>query len=216
MSSMNCTCGSCRVARLGETRPFDEFEESQLALELMSLASEGELELFVDELIDRATPEPEPDDAVEPPERPRRRHKNAHDRAPRRPHPLGALLKGLAKRVLPFVGGALGTLIPIPGVGTAVGSALGGALSRALEAELGEPETQETQYEMARRFVRIAGSAAQQAGSGASDAESQSALRSAIQAVARPRQARNGADDVQRELAGRWIRRGQQIVILGA
>ena len=34
-----------------------------------------------------------------------------------------------------FVGGALGSLLPIPGVGTAVGTALGGALSKAHELE---------------------------------------------------------------------------------
>jgi uncharacterized protein (DUF697 family) len=50
--------------------------------------------------------------------------------------PLGGVLKGVAKKALPFVGGALGSIIPIPGVGTAVGTAVGSAASKLLEAEL--------------------------------------------------------------------------------
>src|ERR1700753_4118265 len=49
--------------------------------------------------------------------------------------PLGGVLQGLAKKALPFVGGALGSFIPIPGVGTALGTALGSAASAALELE---------------------------------------------------------------------------------
>ena len=54
--------------------------------------------------------------------------------------PLGGVLKAVAKKALPFVGGALGSFIPIPGVGTAIGGALGSAVSKALELEFGELE----------------------------------------------------------------------------
>ena len=77
--------------------------------------------------------------------------------------PLGGILKGVAKAALPFVGGALGSFIPIPGVGTAIGSALGGALSKALEAEFQGMEAEERDFEIARRFVQMAGTAARQA-----------------------------------------------------
>lgn len=76
--------------------------------------------------------------------------------------PLGGVLKGLAKKALPFVGGALGSLIPIPGVGTMIGKTLGTVVSNALEAEFGHLEQGEAELEMARRFVRIAASAAGQ------------------------------------------------------
>ena len=50
--------------------------------------------------------------------------------------PLGGVLKSIAKKALPFIGGALGSFIPIPGVGTALGTALGSAASKALETEM--------------------------------------------------------------------------------
>ena len=37
--------------------------------------------------------------------------------------PLGGMLKGLAQKALPFVGGALGSIVP--GVGTAIGTTVG-------------------------------------------------------------------------------------------
>ena len=57
--------------------------------------------------------------------------------------PLGGVLKSVAKKALPFVGSALGSFIPIPGVGTAIGGALGTAVSKALELEYGELESEE-------------------------------------------------------------------------
>src|SRR5450830_1702159 len=82
--------------------------------------------------------------------------------------PLGGVLKGIAKQALPFVGGALGSMIPIPGVGTMIGRAAGTALSKALEMELEGLDQEQQEFEMARRFVRIAASAAQGAADGGS------------------------------------------------
>jgi hypothetical protein len=95
--------------------------------------------------------------------------------------PLGGILKGIAKKALPFAGGALGSLIPVPGVGTALGRALGGALSQALELELAGLPAAGRELEVARRFVRIAASAARAAeASGASPAAARRAVLQAL------------------------------------
>ncbi|MGD9753009.1 MAG: hypothetical protein AB7W59_18615 [Acidimicrobiia bacterium] len=69
---------------------------------------------------------------------------------------LGGVLKTVAKKALPVVGGALGNLVA-PGVGGMVGSRLGSLAGSLLEAEeaelLGEAEAE---LEAARRYVRWA------------------------------------------------------------
>ena len=113
-----------------------------LAAELLSVGSEAELEQFLGKLL--------------------KRFKQAGSAIAKVAKPFTGVLKGVAKQALPFVGGALGSFIPIPGVGTAVGTALGSALSQALEMEFGEVAQEDREFEMARRFVRIAGTTAQQ------------------------------------------------------
>src|SRR5262249_17289427 len=103
------------VAETGS--PFSEAEETELAYELLGVSSEEELDQFLGKLFKGVV----------------RGIGKVASFAGKALRPLGGILKGIAKKALPFVGGALGSLIPIPGVGTAVGSALGGALSKALE-----------------------------------------------------------------------------------
>lgn len=154
MYSKDCQCASCRNTAAGgfevmefgyETvaeaeAPFSEQEETELAMELLSVSSEAELEQFLGNVF-----------------------KKAWKGIKKIAKPLGGALKGIAKAALPMVGGALGSFIPIPGVGTALGSALGSAVSKALEVELnemGEMAQEDREFEMARRVVRIAGTAA--------------------------------------------------------
>jgi hypothetical protein len=198
MCDRTCPCATCRRRANYEEEatslareahgPFSEAEETELALELLSVSSEEELDQFLGKLI-----------------------KGVGSAVGKIAKPLSGALKGLAKKALPFVGGALGSFIPIPGVGTAVGSALGSAVSKALEAEFADLELEEQEFEMARRFVRIAGTAAQHAARSATPLDSEGAVRSAVMSAARrhvPKLA--GASQ------GRWMRRGNQIVILGA
>jgi hypothetical protein len=127
---------------------------------------------------------------------------------------------------LPMVGGALGSFIPIPGVGTAVGTALGGALSRALEAEGIQGE--ENEFEAARRFVQVAGTALQNAASAPPNANPQAvavkAVKAAIQQTAggaaggfpiSASMATGGAGAGAASRSGRWFRRGRKIVLVG-
>lgn len=141
---------------------FSEYEETELALELLSVSSEAELEQFLGGIF-----------------------KKAWGGLKKIAKPLGGALKGIAKTALPMVGGALGSFIPIPGVGTALGTALGGAVAKALEVELGEMAQEDREFEAARRFVRIATDAARMAGQGdGSPAALRSALLSAVRSHA--------------------------------
>lgn len=147
-----CRCGQC------SRRPFSDEQETVLAMELLSVASEAELEQFLGKMF-----------------------KGIWKGIKKIAKPLGGILKGIAKKALPFVGGALGSFIPIPGVGTALGSALGGALGKALEMEMNEMPGVDRELEMARRFVRIAGRAAQAAGD--SDGSPQAVRKAVLDAL---------------------------------
>jgi hypothetical protein len=193
----------------GETdleSPFEEFEEMEYAAELLSIQSEEELDQFLGKLIKRAG--------------------RGLGKIGKVFRPLGGVLKGLAKKALPFVGGALGSFIPIPGVGTAVGSALGTAVSNALEAEFEGLDPEDQEFEMAKRFVRVAGAAVKQAANADSDTDPQAAVKSAVTAAARRHVPnlgnvmRNGASPSGAGVSGsrrsgRWIRRGRKILLLG-
>lgn len=147
-----CGCKRCQQG------PFSAEQEMELAMELLAVQSEEELEQFLGKMF-----------------------KGIWRGIRKVAKPLGGVLKGIAKKALPFVGGALGSMIPIPGVGTALGSALGGALSKALEMEMENMPGIDREFEMARRFVRIAGSAAQAAGEG--DGSPQAVRRAVLEAL---------------------------------
>jgi uncharacterized protein (DUF697 family) len=211
MHGSMCQCPKCRPARqmAFESESFEfggfgggevggllsEADEVELAMELMAVSSEAEMEQFLGKVF-----------------------KKVWGGIKKVAKPLGGVLKSVAKKALPFVGSALGSFIPIPGVGTAIGGALGSAVSKALEVELGELQSEEAEFEMAKRFVRIAATAAQQAGSAPSTANPASVATKAV--VNAARQHIPGAD--LRALAagtarhsGRWVRRGADIVVVG-
>ena len=186
--------------------PFNETELNEMAMELMTVQSEEELEQFLGSLIKRAG-----------------RAVGGFIKSPVG-RAIGGVLKGVAKKALPMVGGALGSLIPIPGVGTAVGTALGSAVSKALELEGLEGEDQE--FEMARRFVQIAGNAVQQATTAPPTASPQATAVRAVRAAVQ--QAAGGAGGLgvggrasgfpgagTGAQGGRWYRRGRKIVLVG-
>jgi hypothetical protein len=206
-----CPCPKCRATRetAFESESFEfggsgggevgslltEAEEVELAMELMAVTNEAEMEQFLGNVF-----------------------KKAWSGIKKIAKPLGGVLKSVAKTALPFVGSALGSFIPIPGVGTALGGALGTAVSKALELEYGELESEEAEFEMARRFVRIAASAAQQAGAAPQTGDLMSAANRAV--VNAARQHLPGADlralgASTDRLSGRWFRQGANIVVVG-
>jgi hypothetical protein len=195
----------------GETEsPFTEAEEMELALELLEISSEAELDHFLGNVF-----------------------KKVGQGLKKFARPLGGILKAVAKKGLPIVGGALGSFIPIPGVGTMIGRAVGTAASNLFEVELEGMSQEEQELEMARRFVRLAGGAARRSAMAPSGASPYSAARWGVRSAAqrhapglyrrRPRRPRGGRPvsgsydpgyAVEPSLInGRWIRRGPVIEI---
>ena len=191
--------------------PFNEEEEMALASELLGISEEAELDQFLGKLLKKAW----------------RGVKKVSSVAGQAAKPLIGALKPLAKQALPMLGGALGTFVA-PGAGTAIGSALGSAVGNALEMEFEGMSSDEMEFETARRVVRIAGNAAQHiARGGANSGGNLTALIRAALTKAVREQIPNLATDGEMETAarpagrggsqrsGRWIRRGNKIVLLG-
>lgn len=175
-------------------------EEQALVEELLSVASEEELDLFLGKLIGKAV--------------------GGIKRAMPVLKPLGGILKGVAKKALPFVGGALGTMIPVPGVGTALGTALGSAIGNALEVDLEMAPPEEREIRAARCFVRLARTAARNAARAQPSVNPVAAAKAAVTAAAKqhiPSLNASGSSIAPAACrnSGRWIRRGRKIILLG-
>jgi hypothetical protein len=145
---------------------------------------------------------------------------------------LGGALKGIAKTALPFVGGALGSVVP--GVGTAIGGALGSAVGNLFEAEL---DSEDQEFDQALRFVRLGRRAVRHLQSLPPNVDPRQAVFSSIKSAAQsvvkeiqPGAPTNGSGasagpspaaaapppSSSGRRGGRWIRRGSQIILLGA
>ena len=179
--------------------PLDEVEEMELAAELLTVSSEEEMDQFLGKLFKGAW----------------RGLKKVGRFVGKVARPLGGILKGIAKKALPFVGGALGSFIPIPGVGTALGTALGGAASKLLEVDLEGMSPEDQEFELARRFVRLASSAAAQAANAPDGIDPNPVAVAAVQRAASQLSGNQG-QRARRKRSGRWLRRGNKIVLLGA
>lgn len=196
--------------------PLDEVEEMELATELLAVSNEQELDQFLGKLFKRIG-------------KGVRKIGKGLGKVVR---PLGGMLKGIAKKALPFVGGALGSFIPIPGVGTAVGSALGSAASKLLEVDLEGMNPEDQEFELARRFVRMASTAATKAAATPADADPKAAAIRAIKAAIQHLEVGGTEADYEvptatpttgyralasggRRRRGRWFRRGNSIVVVG-
>ena len=213
MHQLECECGQCRqragaafeVLEFGREWPgkgrapavFSEEEELQLAMELLEVASEEELEQFLGNVFKSVW----------------KGVKKVGATIAKVAKPLGGALKAVAKTALPFVGGALGSMIPIPGVGTALGSALGRAASNALELEMESAAPADRELELARRFVRIAGQAARLAGDG--DGSTRAVESALTRALHQQLPHFRSPAPQQEEESGRWRRRGNHIVVMG-
>jgi uncharacterized protein (DUF697 family) len=203
--------------------PFNESDEMALAAELLGVSDEHELDQFIGKLFKKVS-------------------RGVRGIASKVAKPLGGMLKGIARKALPFVGGALGSMIPIPGVGTALGTAAGTAASRLFELELEGLSPEDQEYEVARRFVRLAGAAAQKAGIVPPGFDPRAAAKTALSAAAKqyapglfsllgetgsmpgatgttggaPAAGGRMGMGQRAPRSGRWVRRGRNIIILGA
>lgn len=201
MHRSTCCCPACcrraagefEVLAFGAARPFGEEEELALAMELLEVSSEAELDRFLGKMFKTVW----------------KGVRKAGSAIGKVARPLAGALKAVAKTALPFVGGALGSFIPIPGVGTAIGSAVGGALARTLEMEMQGLPPEQREIDLARRFVRFAADAAREAAQGeGSLQEIRAALIGAL-----GRQAAVQSSQGEGE-SGTWRRRGERIVLV--
>lgn len=168
-------------------------EEMELAAELLEVGSDEELEYFFKKMFKRV----------------KRFARSKTGRA------LGGIFKGIVKKALPVVGGAIGSFVA-PGAGTAIGSRLGSMVSGALEMELEGIGQEDMEFETARRLVRIASTAAKNAarippGSMNSGSIAQQAIKAAIKRHIP--NASHTAGSSGRGKRGTWVRRGRQIIL---
>jgi hypothetical protein len=184
--------------------PFNETEEMELAAELLTVQSEEELEQFLGKLFKKAGGF----------------LKSGVGRQ------LTGALKGIAKKALPVLGAAAGNFI-LPGVGGAMGSKLASAAGGMFGLELEGLSYEDQEFEVAKQVVRLGGAAANIAAQAPPSAPptqaAQTALTSAAQQFA-PGLLR-GSDPNRsgmyqgrrrrRRNEGRWIRRGNGIILLG-
>ena len=190
---------------------FDEIEEMELAAEFLEVADEAELEQFLGKLIKRA--------------------KKAAGGFLKTGlgQQVGGLLKGAAKMALP----ALGNMV-LPGIGGKAGAKIGQMFG--LELEGLSPQDQE--FEGARKFVRFAGEVAKTAANAPPNVPAPQAAKAAVISAARKhapgllrpargqrpgggsgryrRRSSGGGYAGQSVQSGRWVRRGDRIILLGA
>ncbi len=184
---------------------FDEAMEMELAAELLGVTDEAELDQFLGKLFKKVG--------------------GAVGKFVKSPvgQSLGRVLKGVAKKALPAVGGALGSIVP--GVGTAIGATLGTAASNMFEVELEGLSPEDQEFEVAKRFVQLAEEAAKNAALAPPSVDPQAAAKAALVDAAKkhaPGLLRRGITSTAAAAvpgvpgrSGRWIRRGRKIVLLG-
>jgi uncharacterized protein (DUF697 family) len=146
--------------------PLSEAQEMELSAELMEISSEEELEEFLGNLFKGVA-----------------KSVGGFIKSPIG-RQLGGVLKGIAKKALPVVGGALGSFVA-PGIGTALGSKLGSVASGLFEMETAGMSQEQAQFEVARRYVRLAAGAAQNAAQAPRNAPPPKVVRIAITQAAR-------------------------------
>lgn len=184
---------------------FNEMDEMELAAQLLEVSDEAELDQFLGSLLKKA--------------------RSVVGGALRSPvgNGLGGILKGIAKKALPSVGSVLGNLI-VPGAGGQIGGQLASSAGKLFGLELEGLSAEDQEFEVARRFVRLAGSAVENAAQAAPNTPPAAAAQNAVAAAAqqhapgllKPTPSTNGATSKgAKRQSGRWIRRGKRIVLLG-
>ena len=183
---------------------FNEVDEMQLTSDLMELNTEEEFENFLTDLIKKAA------GAV------------GGYISSQTGQSLGSLLKGAARQLLPVVSQAVGAG---ESESDEFEDEFEGDGSSTQEFESQEFESEEQEWEAATTFVKLAGEAAKIAAQAPPDAPpavvADQAVTQAAQthapALLEPPPAGPAAPRMRhRRRQGRWIRRGNQIILLGA
>lgn len=186
-----------------ESGVLSEAEEMELAAELLGVQSEEEMEQFLGNLF--------------------RKVAGGIGSVMRNPaiRALGGMLKPLAGKLLPMAGAALGNMV-VPGLGGAVGGKLASMAGSALGLELEGLSNEEAEFEVARKIVRLSSVAARRTMDAPKSLSPEQAARKGFTCAIRivvptlPRYwKRMGATVVSGRDAGRWTRRGRNIVLHG-
>jgi hypothetical protein len=182
---------------------FSEAELMELAAELLEVRDEAELDRFLGGLIKKAG--------------------QAIGQVVKSPigKAVGGVLKGVAKQALPIAGTALGAYFGGP-LGAKVGSGLASMAGKALGLELEGLSLEDREFEGAKQFVKFAGETVKSAVSAPPVADPRTAAQSAARTAAqqhipgllRPATVAAAAPAAGRVRAGRWLRRGRNIVIV--
>jgi hypothetical protein len=187
---------------------FNESQEMELAAELLEVTNEQELDRFLGDLIKKAG--------------------SAVGQFVSSPvgKAIGGVLKTAAKTALPIAGGALGAYVGGP-LGARIGSGLASMAGQALGLELEGLSQEDREFQSARQFVRWAGDTAKNTltglqgetsapGVAVSAANAIEAAKAAAATAARLHAPGIlGRATATNAHSGRWIRRGNHIVVLG-
>jgi hypothetical protein len=188
--------------------PFSEAEEMELAAELLSVQNEGELDQFLGDLIKKAG-----------------RAVGGVIKSPVG-KALGGAVKNVAKQALPALGSTVGNAI-LPGVGGIVGGKLASAAGKMFGLELEGLSYEDQEFEAAKGVVRLAGAAASNAAQAEPSTPPQQVVQSALTDAAqkhapgllngaKPQDAARSNGACPHKSTGRWVRKGNSIVLMGA
>jgi len=187
---------------------FGETEQMELASEMLEISSEAELDRFLGNLINRAG--------------------QAVGKFVSSPEgkTLGGVLKGAARQVLPAIGSAVGGYF-----GGATGAQLGGqaasAAGRMFGLELEGLSSEDREFELARRYVSFAGEAVKNLALAPSRPDPRAAANAAAALAAQthapgllqppPQMGTQlpASSRLPMGHSGRWMRRGNKIVLYG-
>jgi uncharacterized protein (DUF697 family) len=182
-----------------------EADEMQLAAELLEVADEAELDYFIKKVFRKVG---------------RGLRSFARSGVGRA---LGRGLRKIGKVALPIAGKAVGGFFGGP-AGAAIGGKLGSAATKLFELELEGMSYEDQEFEVARRYVQLAADAAKNAAAAAPNTPPEAAGRVAKNALAKA--ARRYAPGLLRggrpafagaygRRGGRWVRRGNRIILFG-
>lgn len=174
---------------------FSEYEQMELAAELLEVQSEAELEQFLGDLIKKAG--------------------SAIGKVVRSPvgQAIGGALKSAAKVALPLAGRAAGAFFGGP-LGATIGGKLASVAGSALGLELEGLSNEDREYEAAKQFVKFAGETVKEAL--AQPAANPAAAAAAALRIAAQKHAPGLVGAVGgRSASGTWVRRGNTIIVAG-
>ncbi len=181
--------------------PFTEEEEMELASQLLSVNNDEELDLFFRRL--------------------GRRIKRGARKAGRflKSKRFRRVLKGVAKKALPIAGKAAGAYFGGP-IGAKIGGMAGSYASSLFEMELEGLSPEDQEFEVARRIVRFAGAAAQNADKLSRKMPVSKAAAAGIRIAAKRFapglvKGRFSGKFGKSGTSGKWIRKKNRIILFG-